>query len=232
MFIFCNASREKINIKLYIIIYYIIYLLYKQNLKISIFYRHILDYDAYFIFQYPFSQDLYWRFRLKFYSHVFYPFYRYMQCVFNHFTLFFWVADGNTYSVIFCRYQRRAKELSARYKDRPQSPLDTAIYWIEYVARHKGAHFMKTAAVGMPLYQYLLLDVIAFILLTSFLVSFVTYWVCKKLVSLIIQRVTTKKKVEWLYFFAFLCKFTTLVWKSENNIPLFQSELLRWLNKT
>lgn len=42
-------------------------------------------------------------------------------------------------------------------------PLETAIYWVEYVARHKGAHFMKTAAVNMPFYQYYLLDVIAFV---------------------------------------------------------------------
>lgn len=44
------------------------------------------------------------------------------------------------------------------------SPLDTAVYWVEYVARHNGAHHMKTKAVGMPWYQYLLLDVVAFLL--------------------------------------------------------------------
>lgn len=55
---------------------------------------------------------------------------------------------------------------------------------------------MKTAAVGMPLYQYLLLDVIAFILVTLSLVSFILYWVCKKLISLIFKRVSTKQKVQ------------------------------------
>lgn len=63
----------------------------------------------------------------------------------------------------FFSFQAQAKELSEKFRDRPMPPLETAIYWVEYVARHKGAHFMKTAAVNMPFYQYYLLDVIAFI---------------------------------------------------------------------
>lgn len=89
-----------------------------------------------------------------------------------------------------------AKELSKRYKDRPLSPLDTAIYWIEYVARHKGAPFMKTAAVDMPLYQYLLLDVIAFILVTLTVISFILFWVSKKVISLVLRTTVIKKKVD------------------------------------
>lgn len=52
-----------------------------------------------------------------------------------------------------------------RFKDRPQPPIETAIYWIEYVIRHKGANFLKTAAVDMSFYQYYLLDVFAFLLI-------------------------------------------------------------------
>lgn len=98
--------------------------------------------------------------------------------------------------LIFFSYQKQAKILSDRYKDRPLSPLNTAIYWIEYVARHKGASFMKTAAVNMPLYQYLLIDVIAFTLLILILLSVILYSVCKKLCSLVLGTVVTKKKVE------------------------------------
>ncbi|EFA02977.2 UDP-glycosyltransferase UGT5 isoform X3 [Tribolium castaneum] len=65
------------------------------------------------------------------------------------------------------RFQKQAKELSARFRDRPLPPLETAIYWVEYVARHRGAHHMRTAAVDMPLYKYLLLDVIAFLVLVA-----------------------------------------------------------------
>lgn len=64
--------------------------------------------------------------------------------------------------------------MSETFRDRPMPPLETAIYW-EYVARHKGAHFMKTAAVNMPFYQYYLLDVIAFIITIIFSFFYVTF---------------------------------------------------------
>lgn len=56
------------------------------------------------------------------------------------------------------------KELSALFHNRPLKPLDTAVYWIEYVIRHKGAFHLRTAASTLSWYQYLLLDVIAFLL--------------------------------------------------------------------
>ena len=44
------------------------------------------------------------------------------------------------------------------------SPLDTAIFWTEYVIRNGGAPYMRSAALDLAWYQYLLIDVIAFIL--------------------------------------------------------------------
>jgi glucuronosyltransferase len=44
------------------------------------------------------------------------------------------------------------------------SPQNTAIFWTEYVIRHGGAPHMRSAALDLAWYQYLLLDVIAFIL--------------------------------------------------------------------
>lgn len=41
------------------------------------------------------------------------------------------------------------------------SAMDTAVYWTEYVIRHKGAAHLKPVTVDMPWYQYLLLDIIA-----------------------------------------------------------------------
>ncbi|KAK5643189.1 hypothetical protein RI129_007034 [Pyrocoelia pectoralis] len=77
------------------------------------------------------------------------------------------------------KFNKKAKELSARFKDRPLPPLETAIYWIEYVARHGGAPHLKTAAVGMPLYQYLLLDVIAFLAVIFFSIIFIVYYISR-----------------------------------------------------
>jgi glucuronosyltransferase len=47
------------------------------------------------------------------------------------------------------------------------SPLDTAIFWTEYVIRNGGAPYMRSAALDLAWYQYLLIDVIAFILVAG-----------------------------------------------------------------
>jgi glucuronosyltransferase len=63
-----------------------------------------------------------------------------------------------------CRYKQNALAVSRTFRDRPMSPLNTAIFWTEYVIRHRGAPHMRSAAVDLAWYQYLLLDVIAFLL--------------------------------------------------------------------
>ncbi|XP_030745755.1 UDP-glucuronosyltransferase 1-9-like [Sitophilus oryzae] len=82
---------------------------------------------------------------------------------------------------------RNAKELSARFRDRLVPPLDTAAFWVEHVARHRGARHMRSAAVDMPLYQYLLLDVIGFLgallLLYTYLVYLILRYGCRRLFS-------------------------------------------------
>lgn len=72
------------------------------------------------------------------------------------------------------------------------SPMDTAVYWVEYVARHKGAPHMKTAAVDMPLYQYLLLDVLAFLGAILLLFTYISY----KITTSIFRSISSKRKVK------------------------------------
>ncbi|XKL68154.1 hypothetical protein PGB90_003645 [Kerria lacca] len=59
-------------------------------------------------------------------------------------------------------YADRARELSQMLKDNPLTPQEKVVYWTEYVLRHKGALHLRTTDADMPLYQYLLLDVILF----------------------------------------------------------------------
>ncbi|KDR20745.1 UDP-glucuronosyltransferase 2B13 [Zootermopsis nevadensis] len=61
-------------------------------------------------------------------------------------------------------YIENARRTARIFRDRPQSALDTAIFWTEYVMRHGGAPHLRSAAVELAWYQYLLLDVIAFTL--------------------------------------------------------------------
>nr|QPA18377.1 UDP-gluconosyltransferase [Trialeurodes vaporariorum] len=72
------------------------------------------------------------------------------------------------------RYTENAKRLSAIYRDRPLPPLDTATYWVEYVARHGGAH-LRSPTVDLSTAEYLLLDVAVFILAAVAALAFAFY---------------------------------------------------------
>ena len=53
--------------------------------------------------------------------------------------------------------------MSRAWHDRPISPMDTAVYWTEYAAKHPSFTF-RTAAADVPCYQYMNLDVAAVLL--------------------------------------------------------------------
>ncbi|KAJ9584429.1 hypothetical protein L9F63_021222, partial [Diploptera punctata] len=46
-------------------------------------------------------------------------------------------------------------------RDEPETSLERLIWWTEYVLRHKGAKHLRSAALDLHWYQYLLLDVAA-----------------------------------------------------------------------
>ncbi|XP_072388404.1 UDP-glycosyltransferase UGT5-like [Diabrotica undecimpunctata] len=77
--------------------------------------------------------------------------------------------------LLSAEFAEKAQLLSKTFKDRPLSPTDTALYWIDYVINHKGAPFMKTTAVDMPLYQYWLLDVLVFISVVLLVLLYLFY---------------------------------------------------------
>ncbi|KAJ8981280.1 hypothetical protein NQ317_004016 [Molorchus minor] len=57
-------------------------------------------------------------------------------------------------------YRDKVREVANLIRDEPMSGLEKAIWWTEYVIRHKGVkHFWHTN-VDLPLYQYLLLDTV------------------------------------------------------------------------
>ncbi|XP_050298914.1 UDP-glycosyltransferase UGT5-like isoform X2 [Anthonomus grandis grandis] len=89
------------------------------------------------------------------------------------------------------KYKENVQKFSKIYHDRPMSPMATAVYWIEYVIRHNGAHHLRVAGVGMPLYQYLLLDVLLIVLVVLLGVFFAFKWVFRQ-----IFRNKTSKKVK------------------------------------
>ncbi|XP_061392913.1 UDP-glucosyltransferase 2-like, partial [Musca vetustissima] len=64
-------------------------------------------------------------------------------------------------------YTRNVQRRSKQFRDTPLTPLETAIYWVEYVLRHEGAVHMRNAGVDLNFIQYHNIDVYL-ILLTGF----------------------------------------------------------------
>jgi glucuronosyltransferase len=63
------------------------------------------------------------------------------------------------------RYLANLEEISDLLRP-PARSLDTAILWVEYVMRHKGAEHLRSPLADIPFYQYYLFDVILFLLVS------------------------------------------------------------------
>ncbi|KAK9881631.1 hypothetical protein WA026_017156 [Henosepilachna vigintioctopunctata] len=60
------------------------------------------------------------------------------------------------------KYKKNIDRLSAISKDQPMRPLEKAVWWIEYVLRHKTTEHLRSPSADIPLYQYFFLDILAF----------------------------------------------------------------------
>lgn len=58
-----------------------------------------------------------------------------------------------------------ARQASKIWRDRQNDPLDTAVFWTERVIRWGHKDQLHTIAKDLPLYQYLLIDVGATVIL-------------------------------------------------------------------
>uniref|UniRef100_A0A3Q3X5V6 UDP-glucuronosyltransferase n=1 Tax=Mola mola TaxID=94237 RepID=A0A3Q3X5V6_MOLML len=56
-------------------------------------------------------------------------------------------------------YKQNMHKLSQIHHDKPMKPIDNAIFWLEYIMRHKGAAHLRTESYKLPWYVYHCLDV-------------------------------------------------------------------------
>ncbi|CAH0585781.1 unnamed protein product [Chrysodeixis includens] len=87
-------------------------------------------------------------------------------------------------------YVEKAKEMSRRFKDRPLSPLDTAMFWIEYVIRNNGAEYWKNPALELSWIAAHMIDVYLFILGVVLLILYVIV----KVVSIVFSALSGTSK--------------------------------------
>ncbi|MBN3314894.1 UD2A1 glucuronosyltransferase, partial [Atractosteus spatula] len=75
-------------------------------------------------------------------------------------------------------YRENAMRLSRIHHDQPMTPLERAVFWIEFVMRHKGAKHLRVQAHNLAWYQYHSLDVIAVLLASTAAVVFILIKSC------------------------------------------------------
>ncbi|XP_054739701.1 UDP-glycosyltransferase UGT5-like [Anastrepha obliqua] len=79
------------------------------------------------------------------------------------------------------QYMDNAKAVSFSYKHRPQTALETAVWWVEYVGKTEGAPLTKADAVYLSRFVYHSLDVYLFIGFILFVSVLSWSFICGKL---------------------------------------------------
>jgi glucuronosyltransferase len=92
------------------------------------------------------------------------------------------------------RYRENARRLARIIRDQPLTPLEQAVYWTEYVIRHKGAPHLRSAVLDLAWYQYFLLDVIAVLALAIVSILLILLLVCRVILKNLIRGKSHEKK--------------------------------------
>ncbi|KAM8751782.1 UDP-glucuronosyltransferase 2C1-like [Acanthopagrus schlegelii] len=78
-------------------------------------------------------------------------------------------------------YRENMQRLSRLHRDQPMKPLDQAVFWIEYVMRHKGARHLQTQSHKMSWFVYKSVDVIAALLTVVLILTFICIFIVRLL---------------------------------------------------
>ncbi|XP_051280047.1 UDP-glucuronosyltransferase 2B20-like [Dicentrarchus labrax] len=95
-------------------------------------------------------------------------------------------------------YKQNMLKLSQLHHDKPIKPIDSAIFWIEYVMRYKGAAHLHTESYKLPWYAYHSLDVMAVFVVFGLLIIALVCFSCRCLIGRLIRmkKSTSKSKNE------------------------------------
>lgn len=97
-------------------------------------------------------------------------------------------------TVTFCfRYKEKVTEAMNIYKDVEIPGLRRAVYWTEYVIRHKGARHLRNPVLDEPLWKYYMLDVFGSIALILVVSLYLLYRILKLFYHFIFMKPNVRK---------------------------------------
>uniref|UniRef100_D3TPK4 UDP-glucuronosyltransferase n=1 Tax=Glossina morsitans morsitans TaxID=37546 RepID=D3TPK4_GLOMM len=92
------------------------------------------------------------------------------------------------------KYEQKVKEISQIYHDQPIKPIDLAIYWTEYILRHRGAYHMQTKAQKMSFARKHSLDILAVMVTGAFAVVIVCCCLIIKFIKAKVKKIMSNTK--------------------------------------
>ncbi|KAM4745936.1 UDP-glucuronosyltransferase 2A2-like [Anableps anableps] len=93
-------------------------------------------------------------------------------------------------------YKENMMRLSRIHHDRPMSPRDEAVFWIEFTMRNKGAKHLRVQAHELTWYQYHSLDVLICFIIIDLLLIFILFKTCSFCFRRCCGKKKTKRKAE------------------------------------
>ncbi|CAD0205775.1 unnamed protein product [Chrysodeixis includens] len=90
-------------------------------------------------------------------------------------------------------YRRNIQKLQSKMQDNPQTPLERAIWWTEYVLRHGGAKHLRSPAANISWAEYLELELVLTLLAGLFIIIAIIICTIYKVYIFIIKK---KSKVK------------------------------------
>lgn len=70
---------------------------------------------------------------------------------------------------VFFSYRQNVIRLRDLMQDEPMKPLERAVWWTEYVLRHRGAKHLRSPTANISWTQYLELELVLIILAITFI---------------------------------------------------------------
>jgi len=94
------------------------------------------------------------------------------------------------------KYTQAVRKFSALYRDRPLTPRQSVLFWVDYVLRHHGAPNLQSPAVHMGFVELHNLDIYALVLAILIFLVFLTRLTVKFLFSKLLgkAKVPARKK--------------------------------------
>lgn len=95
------------------------------------------------------------------------------------------------------KYRTNAAAVSKVFRDQKETPLERALWWIEWAMRNPNATHHKNSAMNLNFFEIHSIDVIAFLTVVSAVLAYTMFAILRKFIRLILCRGdNTKRKLE------------------------------------